>query len=132
MIKQILFIQGAGKNAHKEDAKLAQSLKRLLGSSYDVHFPVMKKEEDASYKEWAAQISDEIDALTGKIIVVGHSVGGSILIKFLCEHSTKNIEGIFLIAAAFWGGEGWKYKGYEKLVLADDAGSRLPKDVPVF
>jgi predicted alpha/beta hydrolase family esterase len=36
-------------------------------------------------------------------IVVGHSLGGSFMLKFLVEEEPRNrIAGIFLIAAPYW------------------------------
>lgn len=40
----VLLIQGGGEGAHLEDTPLADSLKRALGSNYDVRFPQMPDE----------------------------------------------------------------------------------------
>jgi uncharacterized protein len=132
--KHILFIQGAGEGAYEEDEKLAASLRHLLGSSYEVHYPEMKNEDDADYETWANQIKEEVGTLDGAIIVVGHSVGASVLIKFLSEQKiNKTVLGIFLIAAPFWGGDnGWTYDGYETLVVPKEGVSKLLTDVPIF
>jgi predicted alpha/beta hydrolase family esterase len=134
MKKQVLFIQGAGAGAYKEDEKLAASLRHLLGSSYEVHYPQMQNEDDADYETWVSQIKDELATLNDPVILVGHSVGGSILIKFLSETEIKTtVAGVFLIAAPFWGGnKGWTYDGYETLVLPKEADSKLPKNLPIF
>jgi hypothetical protein len=57
MKKQILFIQGAGEGAYKEDEKLANYLQDALGSEYHVLYPLSK----------------ELNSLDGKVILVGHS-----------------------------------------------------------
>ena len=133
MNKQVLFIQGAGKGAYEEDEKLVASLRQLLGHEYEVHYPAMQNEDDADYETWKRQIEKNLAELDGVIIVVGHSVGASILIKCLAEVDTKKITGIFLIATPFWGGaSGWKYEGYETLVLPEDHANHLPSNARVF
>ena len=132
MNKQVMFIQGAGKGAHREDEKLVASLRRLLGREYDVHYPAMQNEDDPDYETWKVQIEKNLLELEGVVIVVGHSVGASILIKCLTEVDTKKIAGIFLIAAPFWGGEGWKYEGYETLALPEGHANQLPSNAPIF
>jgi uncharacterized protein len=131
--KQVLFIQGAGEGAHKEDEKLVASLRQLLGREYEVHYPAMQNEDDADYKTWKGQIEKNFAKLDGEVIVVGHSVGASILIKGLAEVGTKKLTGIFLIAAPFWGGDkGWKYEGYEALALPEGDANQLPSHARVF
>lgn len=133
MNKQILFIQGAGEGAYAADKKLADSLKRSLGTAYTVQYPAMPHEDEPDYAAWKHQIEEELAKTKGPVILVGHSLGGSMLIKYLSEVEIKNqIAGIFLIAIPFWGGDGWLYEGYEELELADGFAARLPRSVPIF
>lgn len=134
MKSQLLFIHGAGEGAYKEDKKLADNLQKLLGSSYHVRCPKMENESDAPYALWAKQIADELASMHEPLVLVGHSVGASVLIKFLTEEKIgKPLAGIFLIAAPFWGGDGgWTYDGYETLELPSNANSKLPPSAPVF
>ena len=44
----------------------------------------------------------------------------------------KPIAGIFLIATPFWGGNGWRYEGYEELALPKGFAARLPKGAKLF
>ena len=134
MGRHVLFIHGAGEGALKEDEKLVASLRDSLGLPYEVYYPAMKNEDDPNYEIWVGQIKEELVTLNDAVVLVGHSVGASILLKFLSETEIKkNVLGIFLIATPFWGGDkGWKYDGYEKLVLPSEDSSKLPEDVPVF
>ena len=133
MHKQVLFIQGAGKGAYEEDEKLVASLRHLLRREYEVHYPAMRNEDDAEYETWKRQIERNLAELDGVVIVVGHSVGASILIKCVAEGDAKKITGIFLIATPFWGGDkGWKYEGYEAFVLPDRPGDKFPANARVF
>jgi uncharacterized protein len=132
-MKHILFIQGAGEGAYEEDKKLAESLKNALGSEYEVRYPAMPNENDAPYEQWKQQIEKELAAMQGSIIVAGHSVGASVIIKWLSEMEVKQpIVGIMLIATPFWGGDGWRYEGYEELALPEGFAAKLPKDASIF
>jgi len=119
MKKQVLFIQGGGEGAYAEDEKLAVSLQHALGAEYNVVYPHMPDEDDPQYTTWAAQISEEQAALGDKAIIVGHSVGGAVLLRHLSEAKIdKPVAGLFIIAAPYWGAEDWQ---------AD-----LPAALPVF
>jgi predicted alpha/beta hydrolase family esterase len=134
MRKQVLFIHGAGEGAYNEDEKLVANLQHLLGSPYEVHYPVMQNEADPNYETWARQINENIMSSQGAVILVGHSLGASILMKFLTENEIdKPVAGVFLIATPYWGGDkGWKYEGYETLVLPTKSDTKLAEEVPLF
>jgi uncharacterized protein len=120
MIKPVLFIHGAGEGAFEEDGLLAASLQNALGPAYNVHYPKMPEEDSATYADWKAQIERELAPLDGEVILAGHSVGGSVLVKYLSEEDLgKSISALFLLATPYWGAdEFWKW---------DEA--RLPEDV---
>jgi hypothetical protein len=122
MTKHVLFIQGAGEGAHDEDALLVASLERALGSEYDVRFPRMRNEGSPEYSDWKPQLATELANRDDRLILVGHSVGGSVLLKYLSEEQVdRSIAGVFLIAAPFWNGDGiWTWEDV-----------RLPNDIAV-
>jgi serine hydrolase len=133
MAKQVLFIQGAGEGAYQEDKKLADSLRQELGADYDVRYPLMPDEDNAPYEEWKQHVETELTTMSGPVILVGHSVGASILAKCLTElEGDAPVAGIFLLSTPFWGGAGWQYEGYQTLELPNDFAARLPQDAPVF
>jgi predicted alpha/beta hydrolase family esterase len=133
MVKHVLFIQGAGEGAYDADKELADSLRQALGSDYDVRYPVMPDEGNAPYEQWKQQVETELATMSGPVLLVGHSVGASILAKCLTDIDVdKPVAGIFLIATPFWGGDGWQYEGYQKLELPKDLASKLPQDAQVF
>ncbi|MFE9655468.1 alpha/beta fold hydrolase [Micromonospora sp. NPDC006431] len=130
-IRQILFIQGGGAGAHDEwDDKLFDSLRRELGDGYEVRYPRMPDEHDPSYARWSAAIRREMTALDDGAVVVGHSVGGTILINALAERppEPEKLRAIVLIAAPFVGAGGWPGDEFE---LPHDLGARLPQGAPV-
>ncbi len=130
MKKQVLFIHGGGEGAHQEDKKLAASLQDVLGAAYDVLCPKMPNEDSPEYEAWKVQIAQELTALDGEVILVGHSLGASILLKYLSEAKVeKPVAGIFLVAPPYWGTEDWEVSEY---ALQKDFASKLPERLPVF
>jgi predicted alpha/beta hydrolase family esterase len=124
--KQILFIHGGGgEGAYDEDGILVKSLQNTLGAAYKVHYPKMPLEESAGYADWKAQIAMELSALDDHIILVAHSVGGSILLKYLAEEQIeKPIVGLFLLATPYFGGDDdWNYP---EMNLPQDFATKLP------
>jgi pimeloyl-ACP methyl ester carboxylesterase len=68
-------------------------------------------------------------ALDDGAVVVGHSVGATILINALAERPPqRELSSIVLIAAPFVGAGGWPGDEFE---LPHDLGVRLPQGVPV-
>ena len=133
MAREVLFIQGAGEGAYDEDKKLVESLRQALGSHYDVRYPMMPDDGDAPYEQWKQRIETELATMAAPVILVGHSVGASILVKCLAEGALdKPVAGIFLISTPFWGGDGWRYEGYQTLELPDDFAAKLPQGALVF
>lgn len=133
MNKLALFIQGAGRGAYEEDEKLVVRLRHLLGPEYNIRYPAMPDEGDADYEAWKQQIEKELAASQVPVVLIGHSVGGSILIKCLSELGVdRRVVGILLIAAPFWGGGGWLYEGYEKLALPKNFATKFPKDARMY
>ena len=133
MAKHVLFLQGAGAGAYQADQKLADSLRLALGSDYDVRYPVMPDEDNASYDQWKQRIETELATLSGPVILVGHSVGASILAKCLTDLDVDQpVAGIFLLATPFWGGDGWRYEGYQTLELPNEFAAHISQDAPVY
>lgn len=130
MSKHVLFIQGGGaKRDYEADAKLVSSLREALEEDYTVHYPYLPNESAPDFGR-KKQIGKEISLIKGNIILVGHSLGASMLLKYLSEiRVQKKIAGIFLIATPFWSGdENW----VQGLKLNENFADNLPKSVPVF
>ena len=130
MKKQVLFIQGGGERGYQTDAKLVRSLQAELGSGYAISYPAMKTDETAPDFGWLAQIGREISKLQDNAILTAHSLGASLLLKYLSENNVPvKIAGVFLIAAPFWSGkEDWK----QGLKLHADFAERLPENTPIY
>jgi predicted alpha/beta hydrolase family esterase len=130
-MRQILFIQGAGNDVHEKwDNKLVESLRGEFGPDYEVSYPIMPNEADPQFAAWQIALENDTTTLRTGDIVVGHSVGGTILINVLAEYAPTSVLGaIVLIAAPFIGDGGWKSEDIES---RSDLGARLPSGVPVF
>ena len=130
-MRQILFVQGAGKDVHEQwDNKLVEDLRRQLGRGYEVRYPFMPNEADPHFASWRASLENQIAALPNGAIVVGHSIGGTLLVNVLAQYTPAIALGaIVLIAAPFIGDGGWTSDDIEP---RSDFATRLPPDVPVF
>lgn len=130
MKRQLLFVQGGGAGVHDEwDDKLVESLARELGPDYEIRYPRMPGEDDPHYATWKAALEAEFATLDERAILVGHSVGGTMLVNALAEPSMKRKFGaVFLIAAPFVGDGGWPS---DEVQSPQDLGARLPEGVPV-
>ena len=126
----VLFIQGGGGGAHEEDDLLAASLRKALGTEYDVRYPRMPKESNPDMQTWKAKIVSELEALDDHIILVGHSIGGAALLKCLAEEDVKKaIDGLFLLAAPSWDDEKWNF---DDLKLPRDLAAKLSRIPRIF
>lgn len=130
MKKQVLFIQGGGDDGYNADAPMVQSLRQALGDGYEVLYPKMPNDENAPDFGWLQQIGKEMETLKDGAILAGHSLGASMLLKYLSENeATKNFAGLFLVAPPYWSGdEDW----VQGLKLHPDFAKSLPQNVPLF
>ena len=129
--REVLFVQGGGEGTHDEwDNKLVDSLSAALGQGYEIRYPRMPNEDDPSYATWKAALEREIAELNDGAILVGHSIGGTILIHALAEDPPERQFGaIMLVAAPFVGEGGWPSDDWEP---QRDLGAKLPGATPVY
>ena len=128
---EVLFVQGGGKDVHDEwDNTLVESLEQELGRDYAVSYPRMPHEADPKYADWRAALTLQFARLDEGAMLVGHSIGGTILIRTIADElSKKTFGGIFLIAAPFVGDGGWPSDDVEPL---SELGVRLPEQTPIY
>ena len=120
MKKQILIIHGGTTfNTYKEyltflkNAKISvedfrphsdwkDNLQKKLGNKFDVLQPSMPNKKNAKYKEWKIWFEKIIPLLDKEIVLIGHSLGGIFLSKYLSENKIPNkITATFLVAAPY-------------------------------
>lgn len=108
-VSKVLFLQVAGTGAHDDwESKLVSSLSSALGTGFEVIYPRLPDEEASQFAAWSAAIVREVETF-GPGVLVGHSMGGAVLIQTLAKHPRllNNITGVCLIAAPFLGDGGW-------------------------
>lgn len=91
------------------------SLSIELGNDYDVLLPRMPNGTNARYKEWKIWFDNIAKVLNDEVLLIGHSLGGIFLAKYLSENTfPKRIVATILVAAPFDDAEG--ADGKESLV----------------
>ena len=116
---QIFFIHGGGTHKTREDfAKCVQEqftvslekkikwsgdyLENKLGDDFQIIMPKMPLKEDARYDEWKIYFEKYIPLLSDNIILIGNSLGGIFLAKYLSENIfPKKINSIYFVAPPF-------------------------------
>lgn len=125
---QVLFIQGAGEGAYDVDGELVKSLRAALGAAYSVLYPPMPEEE--GYEAWKARLAHAVAAVAGPVVLVGHSAGCSVLLRYLSEERIDTpLAGLFLIAAPYWGDGGWQS---DEFTLDEHRASKVLTALPIF
>src|SRR5262249_26085951 len=107
MRKQILIIHGAGVQVlHRRNTDWQAGLQDALGANYEVLTPQMPSPETSRYAAWKRRLEEDLALLNDKSILVGHSLGGSVLLKYLSEETwQRSISGLFIVAAPCWGAD---------------------------
>jgi predicted alpha/beta hydrolase family esterase len=84
----------------KDDWK--PDLRRKLGSDYEVILPIMPNKTNARFEEWKIWFEKIIPFLNEEIILIGHSLGASFLVKYLSENNLpKKLKAVFLVSGVF-------------------------------
>lgn len=120
----VIFVQGAGEGAYEADGLLVASLRKALGPSYEVRYPRMPLEDGAPYSDWTARIASDLPPRDHEVILVGHSVGGSVLLRYVCEEPAGvSVRSLSVIAAPFWGAD--DFWAWDEARLPEDAAEKL-------
>lgn len=129
--KQVLFLHSGGpQGPHEGSNDLVLSLQAALGEGYNVLYPKLPDPDNPVYERWKGQIEKEMDAVEDGVVLVGHSLGGSVILKFLSEERCeKMIGGLCIVAAPYWGTPNWQVDEY---MLTDDFAGRLPRIPRIF
>lgn len=130
MKKQVLFIQGGGDDGYHADQALVDSLRKVLGKEYTISYPELSSDDSLPDFGWPKQIEEKITGYKDDFVLVAHSFGASMVLKYISENKTpKHITGIFLLATPFWDGkEDWQ-TGF---MLQPDFADRLPENIPMY
>jgi predicted alpha/beta hydrolase family esterase len=129
--KQVLFIHSGGsQKLHQGSSDLVAWLQRTLGAAYEVRYPKMPDPDHPSYDLWKNKLARELDKADDGLICIGHSLGGSVLLKYLSEENCpRSIDALFIVASPYWGKKDWRVKEY---VLQPHFARQLPAIPHIF
>lgn len=127
MARSVLVIHGAGEPRRRRGKVYWEPLlEEALGRGYRMLAPRMPRPEHPRYWAWARRI-DELIRSIRRPILVGHSFGGSVLLKYLAETVHRPaLAGLFLVATPFWGPDSPEF------ALPPDVGARLADLSPIY
>lgn len=78
------------------------SLGEALGDAYEVIRPSFPNKANARYLEWEIVFDQLVPHFSSDLVLVGHSMGGIFLTKYLATHTLpQKIKGLFLVSAPF-------------------------------
>lgn len=77
-----------------------KTLAEDLGEDYEVFMPAMPNKQNAQYEEWKIWFERHFEYLREEVILVGWSLGGMFLAKYLSENNPPfDIKSLYLLAA---------------------------------
>jgi hypothetical protein len=90
----------------------------------------MPNEDDPKYALWKAALCQDLDKLGEGAVLVGHSIGATILVHTLVDEPPgRSPAGIFLISTPFVGKGGWPS---DEIEPDPELGEKLPAHVPIY
>lgn len=126
----LLFVHSAGPQGGDDgSAPLLKALRQELGEAVRTHAPIMPQPDSPDADAWDRALAGHIAALEQPFIAVGHSLGGSTLLRYFALHGVpQRLLGLIGIATPFWGMPDWEVPDY---ALPADFAERLA-GVPRF
>lgn len=103
--KQILFAHSAGAQygEGKGSYDLVRYLKENLSTTHKVHHPTILKPSAPTYNKYKKMFDSAFREIDEPVILVGHSLGSSTLLKYLDEEKPgARVSGLFLVATPRW------------------------------
>ena len=100
MVQHVVLLPGAG----VPRVEWGDALGEILGGDYNVIAPEIPDADEPHYETWKRVLDEVLSPLEGKIILIGHSLGGSVILKYLAEDDPhRRVAGILSIAAPSFG-----------------------------
>ncbi len=93
-----------------------KTLAEKLGKKFEVISPVMPNKFNSKYSEWKIWFERLIPYFEKEVILIGHSLGGLFLVKYLSENNfPKKVLATFIVAAPYGYVSFTKPKTFKKL-----------------
>jgi predicted alpha/beta hydrolase family esterase len=125
-MRTILFAHSGGSQAGPGEGSydFIEALRRELGEGWEIRFPRIADPEAPDYAMWESLFKKEFARCPEGVVLLGHSLGGSMLLKYLSEHPVApKIAALVSVSAPWWGPEGW---AVEEFALDPNFAARLP------
>jgi predicted alpha/beta hydrolase family esterase len=109
-MKNVLFIHSSGPQSETEGSgPLVAALRAGLGADTRLAAPIMPKPDEPDGAAWEAALGDHIRNQQAPLVLVGHSLGASVMFKYLADHGMPSgLAGVISIAAPFCGMQDWE------------------------
>jgi uncharacterized protein len=122
----LLFHSSGPQGPGEGSSLLVERLREELGTEFEVAFPILPTPNDPHYAPWRERLGEILAETDDPIVIVGHSLGGSVFLKHLAEGGrAEHVTGIVLLATPYWGESDWE----AEWALPEgwpDAGTELP------
>lgn len=86
----MLFIHGAAEDGYQWDQPLVSSLESLLGKQYTLIYPKMHWAESKPGFGWLDQIAERVSKIHDPFVLIGHSLGAFMILKYLTQRTPSN------------------------------------------
>jgi predicted alpha/beta hydrolase family esterase len=109
MARPVLVAHSSGPQGPGEGSEpLVSRLRAELGDGYEVQFPILPDPDDPHFEPWAERLRELLAEAADSTIVVGHSLGSSVVLQFLAEGDQLPVAGMVLLATPMWGNGEWE------------------------
>ncbi|SDN09647.1 alpha/beta hydrolase [Kriegella aquimaris] len=129
---KILFAHSGGRQdgAGQGSSELVRYLKNELGNEFEIFYPIIDAPEAPTYQMWKNIFTKEFKKANQPTILIGHSLGASMLLKFISEEKPNVlISALYLVATPLWGKNGWDV---DEFVLKDKFENELKQVNKIF
>lgn len=98
----LYYLKNRSVSIEKTPKWAVEYLDKKLGKKFEIIRPRMPLQENAKYKEWKLYFERFIPLLKNNVILIGNSLGGIFLAKYLSEHKfPKKILATYLVCPPF-------------------------------
>lgn len=120
----VLFIHSAGsQNPGEGSSRLVAGLRETMPREWTLLAPLMPAPDSPEAEPWIQACQAEINAVNDNFVLVGHSLGGSIILQTLARFGIPGrLQGVVTLAAPFWAAGGWNVAEF---TLPEDASEKL-------
>jgi len=98
----IQYLKNKKVSVEKKVSWAGEYLEKSLGKNFQVISPKMPLQDNAKYQDWKIVFEQYLAVLHGKFVLIGSSLGGIFLAKYLSEHKLpKKALSVFLVCPPF-------------------------------